>query len=106
MPKRIITGESQDTLKSMSGDELKMFNEIRNDEDMWEAIKQFSYSQKQIKLDQMYRLRRPKTQDDVINNAIRHEYYAGRIAGLVVLLQIIENAGNELQQRERKAKKK
>lgn len=100
--KRIILGEAQDILAILPSDQLKAFDRMRHDKAVWEPLQQFCYDQKQIKLDCMYRLRRPKTQDEVIKNAIEHEYYAARIASLVVLLQVMENAAGELERRERK----
>ncbi len=78
-----------------------MFVKMRHDPEIWENLKQFSLEQKGIKMDEIYRLRRPKNQDDIIKNAIEHEYYAARIAALVVLLQVCENASDELERRER-----
>lgn len=104
--KRIILGETHDILKVMPVDQLKFFYEIRMDEKKWKALTDFVLAQKQVKLDAMYRLRRPKSQDDIVHNAVEHEYYAGRIASDVILLQIAENAGDELERRERTKSKK
>jgi len=104
--KRIILGEAMDILKIMPLEQLVMFNHIRKNDAMWESFKGFAQTQKQIKLDKIYRLRRPRSQDDVIKNSVEHEYYTARIASLVVLLQIMENAGSELEKREGKARRK
>jgi hypothetical protein len=40
----------------------------------------------------------------MIKNAVEHEYFAGRIAEMVILLQIMENASDEMERRERKSK--
>ncbi len=45
-----------------------------------------------------------KSQDDLIRNGLEHEYYAGRIADLVLLLQLMENADSEIERRVRKEK--
>jgi len=106
MAKKIILGESHDILKVLPVDILSSFIMIRRDPKLWQAFNDFVGMQKQIKLDQIYRLRRPKSVDDAVKNAVEHDYHCGKIAGLVVLLQIMENAGRELEARERKAKKK
>ena len=104
MAKKIILGECSDILKSMSFEQLEFFNKIRKNDKDWAVFQQYVKDQKLIKMDQIYRLRRPKTQDDLIKNNGDHEYYAGRIADLVILLQICENAGEELEMRARKEK--
>jgi hypothetical protein len=93
--KRIILGEAHDILKIMPVDQLVMFDNIRQNDGMWEAFKSFVQTQKQIKLDTIYRLRRPKTLDDTVKNAVEHDYHCGKIASYVVLLQIMENARAE-----------
>jgi len=102
--KRIILGEAHDILKILPVDQLVMFNKIRQDGPTWEAFKDFVQAQKYIKLDTIYRLRRPKTLDDTIKNAVEHDYHCGRIASYVVLLQIMENAHTELERREGRKK--
>ncbi len=97
-------GEVEDILRIMPIEQLKIFAKMRLDKDIWPTFQQFAKDQRQIKLDQIYRLRRPRTEDDLIKNAVEHEYYAARIAGLVVILQLMENASNELERRERKEK--
>lgn len=82
-----------------------MFAKLRLDESTWDLLKKFVHDQKMIKMDAIYRLRRPKNQDEFLRNALDHEYYASRIASLVILLQIIENAQDELERRERKEAK-
>lgn len=101
---KMMVGETQDILKIMPSEQLIAMSKIRHDVKLWEAIKAFARDQKLIKMDQIYRLRRPKSQDDLIKNLGDHEYYAGRIAELAVILQIMENASDELERRERKEK--
>jgi len=101
---KVILGECSDILKIMPAEQLNMFVKMRLDKEIWEQFQKFAREQKDIKMDQIYRLRRPKTQDDVLRNAIEHEYYAARISSLVVLLQLMENAQDELERRERKSK--
>lgn len=101
---KVILGECSDILRIMPVEQLSMFVKMRLDKEIWEQFQKFAREQKDIKMDQIYRLRRPKTQDDVTRNAIEHEYYAARIASLVVLLQLMENAQDELERRERKSK--
>jgi hypothetical protein len=105
MAKALVLGEVHDILRNMPADQLRYFYEMRQNKKNWEALLSFFKDQKQMKMDSIYRLRRPKTQDDMIKNAVEHEYYAGRIAADVVFLQIAENAGDELERREREAKK-
>jgi len=100
--KKQILGECADILRTLPVEQLEMFTKMRLDTQIWENIQKFAREQKEIKMDQIYRLRRPKTEDDVLRNAIEHEYYAARITSLVVLLQLIENAQDELESRERK----
>lgn len=100
--RKLILGECADILRVLPVEQLSMFVKMRLDTEIWENIQKFSREQKEIKMDQIYRLRRPKTQDDVLKNAIEHEYYAARISSLVVLLQLMENAQDELERRERK----
>jgi hypothetical protein len=106
MAKKVIPGEAHDILKVMPSEQLRFFYEIRNNEKQWDALQSYVRSQKAVKLDQMYRIRRPKTQDDLTKNAIEHEYCAARIAGDVLLLHLAENAGSELERRDRSNKKK
>lgn len=100
----MVLGECVDILRLLPVEQLSMFVKMRLDPIIWENLQKFAREQKEIKMDQIYRLRRPKTQDDVLRNAIEHEYYAARIASLVVLLQLCENAQEELERRERKKK--
>jgi len=102
--KKLILGEAQDILRSISIEELKMFDKIRKAPTLWEPLKAFTKNQKDLKMDQIYRLRRPKTQDEVLRNAIEHEYYAARISSGVIFLQICENAAAEMERRETKDK--
>jgi hypothetical protein len=104
MVKKIMMGECYDILKMLPMEQLGMFSEIRKNEKMWSAFKRFCQDQKMIKMDSIYRLSRPRTQDDLIKNQIDQEYYKGRIADLVVLQQIMENADDELERRARKEK--
>lgn len=97
-----MIGECHDILRIISLSQLKMFDKLRKDSDFWETFQSFVRDQKLIKLDKIYRLRRPKSNDDIIKNAIELEYYAARISGLVVLLQLMENAEDELERRDRK----
>lgn len=106
MAKKIMPGEAHDILKVMPSEQLRFFYDVRHNKKNWEALQAYVQMQKNIKLDQMYRLRRPKSQDDVTKNAIEHEYYAGRIAGDVILLHLAEHAGSELERRERTQSKK
>lgn len=106
MAKRVILGEVHDILRAMTGDQLMFFYELRHNAKLWEAMQSFVKAQKEIKLDHMYRLRRPKSQDDLVSHAMDKEYLAGRIAGDVAWLQIAENAGEELERRERASEKK
>lgn len=99
-----IIGEATDILRNAPSEQLSVFVEIRNNEKMWDALRAFVRDQKMIKQDQIYRLRRPKDINDIIKNTVDHEYYASRIAGNVVLLQVIENASDELERRERALK--
>ena len=105
MPKKIVLGESQDVLRSIPIEQLNMFVKLRLDDNIWTMLNKFVHDQKMIKMDSIYRLRRPKNQDEILRNALDHEYYASRIASLVILLQIIENAQDELERRERKEAK-
>ena len=100
--KKLILGECADILRVLPVEQLSMFAKMRLDKDIWDNMQKFAREQKDIKMEQIYRLRRPKTQDDVLKNAIEHEYYAARISSLVVFLQLIENAQDELERRERK----
>lgn len=100
---KVILGEAQDILKILPIEQLKMFSKMRLDKS-WPTLCQFFKDQKNIKMDKIYRLRRPKNQDDMVSNAIEHEYYAGRISEGVVFLQICENASDEIERRERKQK--
>ena len=104
--KKIILGEAHDVLRTMPSEQLAFFAKIRQDTKGWEVLQSYVKDQKFIHMDKIYRLRRPKTQDDLIKNQMDHEYYAGRIADMVLLLQICANASNELERRERRAKKK
>lgn len=104
--KKIILGEAHDILRVMPADQLAAFAGIKNNKKAWGSIQQFVGDQKQIKLDQIYRLRRPKTLDDTVKNAVEHDYHCGKIAAYVVILQIIANAGEELERRERASRKK
>jgi hypothetical protein len=104
--KKLILGEAHDIIRTMPSEQLGFFAKIRLNTDDWEIFKNYCKDQKFIHMDKIYRLRRPKSQDDLIKNQMDHEYYAGRIADLVLLLQICENASNELERRERSAKKK
>lgn len=106
MVKKLILGESQDILRAIPSEQLMAFVKLRNDEEMWKNLQIYFREQKFHKMDTIYRFRRPKDQDGVIKNAIEHEYYAGRIAEMVVLLQVIENAADELTRRERLAEAK
>lgn len=103
MAKQVL-GECQDILAMLPIEQLKMFAKMRLDTEIWDNFQKFARDQKQIKLDQIYKLRRPRTQDDVIKNAVEHEYYAARVSSVVVLLQLMENAGDEIERRERKNK--
>jgi hypothetical protein len=100
--KKLILGECADILRVLPSEQLNMFAKMRLDTEIWENMQKFAKEQKDIKMDQIYRLRRPKTQDDVLKNAIEHEYYAARITSLVIILQLMENAQDELERRERK----
>jgi len=100
--KKIVLGEAQDLLKIMPIEQVIAFNKLRQNGVMWEAFKEFVLMCKQIKLDQIYRLRRPKSVDDTVKNAVSHDYYCGNIAFGVVVLQIMENATRELERREGK----
>jgi hypothetical protein len=100
--KKQLLGECVDILKILPSEQLNMFTKMRLDPEIWDNFQKFAREQKEIKMDQIYRLRRPKTQDDVLRNSIEHEYYAARITSLVVLLQLMENAQEELERRERK----
>lgn len=100
----VILGETEMILRSMTGEQLMAFNSIKDDSKLYKALLDYAHDQKLIRMDKIYRLRRAKSQDDLIKNGIEHEYYSGRIAELVVFLQIIENAFAELEKRERKNK--
>ncbi len=102
--KKPVLGEVHDILKTIPASQLEMFTRIRKDDKLWSAFKEFCRDQKMIKMDLIYRLRRPKSQDDLIRNGLEHEYYAGRIADLVLLLQLMENADSEIERRVRKEK--
>lgn len=106
MAKKRILGEAIDILKIMPVEQVIAFNKIRQNGVMWQAWQEFVQLQKQIKLDRIYRLRRPKSIDDTVKNAVEHDYHCGKIAGYVVILQIMENAGKELERREGRAGKK
>ena len=105
MVKKMVIGETTDILQILPAEQLQMFASIRQNAKMWESFKSFVQAQKQIKMDQIYRLRRPKTVDDTVKNAVEHDYYCGRISSYVILLQIMENAGEELERRERKGRR-
>ena len=99
-----MLGEVYDILRAMPISQLNFFAKIRLSDEDWKIFKEFSLSQKQIKMDEIYRLNRPRSQDDMIKNQIDQEYYKGRIADLIILLQIMENASHELERREKKVK--
>lgn len=100
----LLLGEAYDFLKTATVELLTQLDRIKADPKLYEALKKYNFDHKQLKMDQMYRLKRPRNEDDLIKNAIDHEYYAGRIASIVILLQVIENAAGEIERRERKAK--
>ena len=100
--KKQILGECADILRLLPVEQLSMFAKMRLDPLIWDNLQKFTREQKEIKMDQIYRLRRPKTHDDITRNAIEHEYYAARISANVILLQLCENAQDELERRERK----
>lgn len=102
--KKLLLGEAHDILQYLPLDQLKMFDKIRKDPIIWDGLQAFAKMQKDIKMDQIYRLRRPTNQDDILRNALDHEYYASRISSLVVLLQVAENADAEMERRDRKEK--
>lgn len=104
MAKKILLGECHDLLKILPIEQLKFFSRIRKSTDDWKAFLQFCGDQKQFKMDQIYRLKRPMSQDEVLRNAIEHEYLASRITSLVLILQLMENADEEIERRERKDK--
>lgn len=101
MAKKQILVESQYILRVIPSEQLMAFVKMRNDEEMWKNLQQYFRDQKFHKMDTIYGFRRPKDQDGIFKNAIEHEYYAGRIAEMVVFLQVIENASDELARRER-----
>jgi len=100
--KRQLLVETDYILRNLPVEQLSMFVKMRLDTEIWENLLKFAREQKEIKMDDIYRLKRPKTQDDVLKNAIEHEYYAARITSNVILLQLCENAQDELERRERK----
>jgi len=100
--KRQLLVEADYILRNLPVEQLSMFVKMRLDSEIWENLLKFAREQKEIKMDDIYRLKRPKTQDDVLKNAIEHEYYAARITSNVILLQLCENAQDELERRERK----
>lgn len=105
MAKRKMTlGETDVILQNLPIEQLKMFAKMRLDPDIWTNMQGFTRDQKQIKVDAIYRFKRPRTNDDLVKNAVDHEYYAARITALVVLLQLMENASDEIERRERKEK--
>lgn len=104
--KKLILGECHDIIRAMPVEQLAFFSKIRQNAKDWESFKTFVREQKFIHMDKIYRLRRPKSQDDLIKNQMDHEYFAGRIADMVLILQICENASDEIERRERASKKK
>ena len=66
-------GEVEDILRVMSIEQLKMFSGMRLDKHIWTNFQQYVSDKKQMKLDQIYRLRRPRTNDDLVKNAVEHE---------------------------------
>jgi hypothetical protein len=104
MIKKDKLGEVHDLLRIIPVEQLRFFSRIRKNADDWKAFLQFCGDQKQYKLTQIYKLKRPVGQDELVRNAIEHEYLAARITSLVLLLQLMENADEELERRERKAK--
>lgn len=104
MAKRVILGETQELLKILPAEQLIAFAKIKQNGVMFKALLDFVGIIKQIKMDRIYRLRRPKTIDDTVKNAVEHDYYCGNIVALVLILQLIENAGEELERRERRSK--
>jgi len=104
MKKSEVLGEVHDLLRVLPFEQLKMFAKIRETEVDWKAWNDFVKDEKQTKLDWIYRLKRPRNSDEMLKNAIDHEYYASRISGLVMLLQLMENASDELERRARSEK--
>lgn len=103
--KKQILAESEIILRQIPLEQLKMFDSWKKNEETWTTLKEFVRFQKAVKTDEIYRLRRPRSQDEMVRNAIEHEYYAARISSLVVLLQIAENAEDEMNRREKKEEK-
>lgn len=102
MANKPVLGEVHDVLRILPFEQLKMFAATRLNEVQWDMWNRFVYDQKLMKMDQMYRLKRPKTADEMLRNTIDHEYYSARISGLVMLLQLMENASDELERRAKK----
>lgn len=99
-----MLGEVHDLLRIISFEQLKMFAKIREDEVQWGMWNNYVGDQKQMLLDKIYRLKRPKDQDEMLRNTVDHEYYSARIAQMAIELQLMENAGDELERRARKEK--
>ena len=66
--KKLVIGEVHDILRVMPFEQLEFFTRIRKNEKDWKTFQQYVRDQKLIKMDQIYRLRRPKTQDDIVKN--------------------------------------
>lgn len=104
MAKKVILGEAHDLLRLLPLELLKLFDSIRKDDKRWEPLQKYVRLRKDMKMDRIYRLKRPQNQDEIIRNAIDHEYHAATITELAVFLQLCENASDEMERRERKEK--
>src|SRR3990167_4256617 len=104
MAKKLMLGEFHDLLKILPFEQLKMFAAIRENGEQWTMWNKYVHDQKQILLDRIYRLKRPKSNDEMLKNTIDHEYYSARIAQMAIELQLMENASYELELRARKEK--
>ncbi|MFA6069760.1 MAG: hypothetical protein WC810_14350 [Janthinobacterium sp.] len=99
-----ILGETHDMLRILPLEQVQLFAKIRENEKEWITWNKYVYDQKQIKLNRIYCLKRPKSNDELIRNAVDHEYYVARISSLALLLELMENASSELERRARKEK--
>ncbi len=91
-------------LKGMPIDILKMFSKMRKNPEIWDGFQKYFKIQRDTKLYDIYRLKRPKNQDQLVSNALEHEYHAARVTSLIIELQLMEYADSEMERRENKEK--
>lgn len=98
---RII--EVDEILERLPIEQLVFFGKLRKNQEGWQRFCDFVHDEISIQKDRVYRLRRKGGLDGIIDQARDHEYYCGRVAALTILLQLAENADDEVERRERKA---